>query len=185
MRPAKALQGLAKTELRGVLDKLLLQAAKNYWEWALSYQRQELLRQNADLAAVRLRAIRERVRQDDLAAINSIETLTELQNRQAQLVQARVQWQNPTLQLSSYLYDEQQQPRELPATTVRPQPLPGPADWRPLPPDSLTALAEQARLRHSELQKSRAKLAQLGVGSRLLQVGPLFGAETGLVLNSA
>ena len=85
MRPAKALQGLAKTELRGVLDKLLLQAAKNYWEWALSYQRQELLRQNAELAAVRLRAIRERVRQDDLAAINSIETLTELQNRRAQL----------------------------------------------------------------------------------------------------
>ena len=101
MRPAKALQGLAKTERRGVLDKLLLQAAKNYWEWALSYQRQELLRQNAELAAVRLRTIRERVRQDDLAAINSIETLTELQNRQAQLVQARVQWQNPTLQLSS------------------------------------------------------------------------------------
>ena len=101
MRPAKALQGLAKTELRGVLNKLLLQAAKVYWEWALSYQRQELLRQNAELAAVRLRTIRERVRQDDLAAINSIETLTELQNRQAQLVQARVQWQNPTLQLSS------------------------------------------------------------------------------------
>ena len=81
---------------------------------------------------------------------------------------------------------------------MRPQPLPGPADWRPLPPDSLTALAEQARLRHSELQKSRAKLAQLGVGSRLLrnlpklnlnyhllQVGPLFEAENGLVLNSA
>ena len=74
---------------------------------------------------MRPRTIRERVRQDDLAAINSIETLTELQNRQAQLVQARVQWQNPTLQLSSYLYDEQQQPRELLATTVRPQ-LPGP-----------------------------------------------------------
>ena len=67
---------------------------------------------------------------------------------------------------------------------MRPQ-LPGPADWQPLPPDSLATLVEQARLRHPELQKSRAKLAQLGVGSRLLQVGPLFGAETGLVLNSA
>lgn len=108
-----------------------------------------------------------------------------------------MQWQNPTLQFSNYLYDEQQQPRELPATTVRPQ-LPGPADWRPLPPDSLATLVEQARLRHPELQKSRAKLAQLWVESRLLrnlpklnlnyhllQVGPLFEAENGLVLNSA
>ena len=200
VRQAQALQGLAEAERRGALNKLLLQAAKDYWEWTLSYQRQELLRQNAELAAVRLGAIRERVRQGDLAAIDSIEALMELQNRQAQLVQARVQWQNATLQLSNYLWDEQQQPRELPAATVRPQPLPSPADWQPLPPDSLAALAEQARKLHPELQKSRAKLAQLGVESRLLrnkllpkltldynllQAGPPFGAETGLALNSA
>ena len=200
VRQAQALRGLAEAERRGALNKLLLQTAKDYWEWALSHQRQELLRQNAELAAVRLGAIRERVRQGDLAAIDSIEALTELQNRQAQLVQARVQWQNATLQLSNYLWDEQQQPRELPAATVRPQPLPGPADWRPLPADSLTTLAEQARQRHPELQKSRAKLAQLGVENRLLrnkllpkltldynllQAGPPFGAETGAGLNSA
>ena len=43
------------------------------------------------------------------------------------LVQARMQWQNATLQLSNSLWDEQQ-PHELPAATVRPQPLPRPAD---------------------------------------------------------
>ena len=45
VRQAQALQGLAEAERRGALNKLLLQAAKDYWEWTLSYQRQELLRQ--------------------------------------------------------------------------------------------------------------------------------------------
>ncbi|TGE16548.1 TolC family protein [Hymenobacter elongatus] len=193
VRQAQALQGLAEAERRGALNKLQLQAAKDYWDWTLSYQRQELLRQNAELAEVRFRAVRERVRLGDLAAIDSVEALTELQNRQAQLIQARVQWQNATLQLSNYLWDEQQQPRELPAD-VRPQALPGPAGWQPLPPDSLAALTELARQLHPDLQKSRAKLVQLGVERRLLankllpkltldynllQAGQPFNPETG------
>ncbi|WP_345071024.1 TolC family protein, partial [Hymenobacter fastidiosus] len=91
VRQAQALQGLAEAERRGALNKLQLQAAKDYWDWTLSYQRQELLRQNTELAAVRFRAVRERVRYGDLAAIDSVEALTELQNRQAALVQGRVQ----------------------------------------------------------------------------------------------
>ena len=119
--------------------------------------------------------------------------LPELQNRQAQLVQARVQWQNATLQLSNYLWDAHHLPRELPAD-VRPQGLPSPAGWLPLPPDSLTSLAELARQLHPELQKSRAKLLQLGLERRLLsnkllpkltldynvlQAGHPFNLETG------
>ena len=167
VRQAQALQGLAEAERRGALNKLLLQAAKDYWDWTLSYSRRELLRQNVALADVRFRAVRERVRYGDLAAIDSVEALTELQNRQAQLSQAQVQWQNATLQLSNYLWDEQQQPRDLP-TDVRPQMLPGPANWLPLPPDSLAALAALAQQIHPELQKSRAKLTQLGIERRLL-----------------
>ncbi|UOQ67886.1 TolC family protein [Hymenobacter volaticus] len=167
VRQAQALQGLAEAERRSALNKLVLQAAKDYWDWSLNYQRLTLLRRNTTLADVRFRAVRERVRQGDLAAIDSVEALTELQNRQATLVQAQVQWQNATLLLSNYLWDEQQQPRELPAQ-VRPQLLPTPAAWRPLLPDSVAALAELALQIHPELQKSRAKLSQLSVERRLL-----------------
>ncbi|MBD2767634.1 TolC family protein [Hymenobacter sp. BT664] len=199
VRQAQALQGLAEAERRGALNKLLLQAAKDYWDWCLSYERRELLRQNVTLADVRFRAVRERVRQGDLAAIDSIEALTELQNRQATLVQAQVQWQNATLQLSNYLWDEQNQPLDLPAT-VRPQPLPGPASWQSLAPDSLAALTERAQQIHPDLQKSRAKLRQLGLEGRLLsnkllpkltidynllQAGQPFNPETTARLNSA
>jgi outer membrane protein TolC len=167
VRQAQALQGLAEAERRSALNKLLLQAAKDYWDWTLNFRRRELFRQNAELADIRFRAVRERVRLGDLAAIDSVEALTELQNRLALLSQAQVQWQNATLQLSNYLWDEQQQPRELPVG-VRPQALPGPTDWRSLPPDSLAALTALAQQIHPELQKSRAKLAQLGIERRLL-----------------
>ncbi|UOG76713.1 TolC family protein [Hymenobacter tibetensis] len=167
VRQAQALQRLAEAERRGALNKLILQAAKDYWDWSLHYQRLELLRLNTELAEVRFRAVRQRVQLGDLAAIDSVEALTELQNRQATLVQARVAWRNATLLLSNYLWDEQQQPRELPPT-VRPQALPASAGWQPLPPDSVAALAELAQQIHPELQKSRAKLSQLGIERRLL-----------------
>ncbi|AIZ63854.1 hypothetical protein PK28_09410 [Hymenobacter sp. DG25B] len=167
VRQAQALQGLAEAERRSALNKLLLQATKDYWDWSLNYQRLQLLSQNTDLALIRLRAVRQRVLLGDLAAIDSVEALTELQNRQATLSQARVQFRNATLLLSNYLWDEQQQPRELP-TSARPQPLPGPAEWRPLSPDSVRALAQVAGQVHPELQKSQAKLVQLGVERRML-----------------
>ncbi|MCB2407007.1 TolC family protein [Hymenobacter lucidus] len=167
VRQAQALRGLAEAERRSALNKLVLQATKDYWDWTLHFQRQQLLRRNVELADVRLRAIRQRVRLGDLAAIDSVEALTELQNRQATLVQAQVQWQNATLQLSNYLWDEQQQPRELPAT-VQPQPLPGPTAWLALSTDSLTSLLNQAA-QHPELLKSQAKRSQLGIERRLLR----------------
>ncbi|GAA4349239.1 TolC family protein [Hymenobacter saemangeumensis] len=167
VRQAQALQGLAEAERRGAINKLLLQAAKDYWDWSLSYQRLELHDYNLRLADVRFRAVRQRVRLGDLAAIDSVEALTELQNRQATLVQARVQFQNATLLLSNYLWDEQNQPLELPAT-ARPQALPAAQGWRALPPDTIAALTELARQIHPELQKNRAKQAQLGIERRLL-----------------
>jgi outer membrane protein TolC len=51
---------------------------------------------------------------------------------------------------------------------VRPQVLPAPAAWQALPADSVAALTELALQIHPELQKSRAKLNQLGVERRLL-----------------
>ncbi|MBC8081961.1 MAG: TolC family protein, partial [Hymenobacter sp.] len=167
VRQAQALRGLAEAERRGALNKLLLQAAKDYWDWSLHHERLRLLETNARLADVRLRAVRQRVRLGDLAAIDSVEALTELQNRLTTLVQARVQLRNATLLLSNYLWDEQNQPLELPAAT-RPQPLPAAPDWQPLPPDSVAALAALARLYHPELLKSRAKLNQLSVERRYL-----------------
>ncbi|MCC3159370.1 TolC family protein [Hymenobacter sp. 15J16-1T3B] len=169
VRQAQALQGLAEAERRAALNKLLLAATKDYWNWTLAHQRRQLMRGNLELADVRYRAVRERVRLGDLAAIDSVEALTELQNRRAQLVQGEVEWQNATLVLSTYLWDAELRPRELPVT-VLPQPLPPAAAWTATPaPAALEQLVEQARQQHPELLKTRAKLEALDVERRLYQ----------------
>ncbi|OON70398.1 hypothetical protein B0919_06355 [Hymenobacter sp. CRA2] len=168
VRQAQALQGLAEAERRAALNKLLLAATKDYWNWTLSFERRRLLQSNLELADIRYRAVRERVRQGDMAAIDSVEALTELQNRRAQLVQGEVEWQNATLLLSNYLWDAQQRPRELPAT-LQPQPLPSAAAWQAPPVVPLEELVLQARQQHPELLKARAKLGALDVERRLYQ----------------
>ena len=167
LRVAQALAGLAEAERRAARNKLLLSAAKDYWEWALASQRLRLLTSNELVAAVRFAATRQRVLAGDLAPIDSVEALTELQNRQGQRVAGRVQWQNAGLVVSSYLWDADTRPRELPPT-ARPQALPPATAWYPLPPDSLAALAALAQQANPDLVKTRVKQVQLGLENRLL-----------------
>ena len=166
LRVAQALAGLAEAERRAARNKLLLSAAKDYWEWALAAQRLRLLQANEQVAAVRFAATRTRALAGDLAAIDSVEALTALQSRQGERVAARVQFENATLVVSSYLWDAEGRPRELPADAV-PQPLPPPPAWRPLPPDSLATLLAQAQQINPDLAKSRAKQAGLALENRL------------------
>lgn len=167
LRVAQALAGLAEAERRAIRNKLLLSASKDYWDWALATERLRLLTANETVATVRFAATSLRVRAGDLAAIDSVEALAELQNRQGQRVAALVQWQNATLVASSYLWDAEGRPRELPLP-ARPQPLPPARTWRALPPDSLATLASQAQQRHPDLLKTRVKQVQLGLENRLL-----------------
>ncbi len=167
VRVAQALAGLAEAERRAARNKLLLSASKDYWEWALAAQRLRLLTSNELVAATRFAATRQRVLAGDLAPIDSVEALTELQNRQAQRVAGRAQWQNAGLVAGTYLWDEQLRPRELPPT-ARPQLLPPAAAWRPLPADSLQQLAQLAQKNNPDLLKTRAKQVQLGLENRLL-----------------
>ena len=166
LRVAQALSGLADAERRAIRNKLLLSAAKDYWDWALATERLRLFRQNEQVAAARFAGIRQRVLAGDLAAIDSVESQADLQNRQGQRLAAQVERQNATLVASSYLWDEQGRPRELPAG-ARPQPLPVAAAWRPLPADTLAQLFAQAQQLHPDLLKTRAKQVQLGLENRL------------------
>ncbi|GAA3980344.1 TolC family protein [Hymenobacter antarcticus] len=167
LRVAQALTGLAEAERRAIRNKLLLSAAKDYWDWALADERLRLLTANERVAAVRFAATRLRALAGDLAAIDSVEAQAELQSRQGQRAAARVQAQNAALVASSYLWDGESRPRELPPA-ARAQPLPPAPAWRALPPDTLAALAAQAQQLHPDLLKTRVKQVQLRLESRLL-----------------
>ncbi|MBC3541256.1 TolC family protein [Rufibacter sediminis] len=163
---ARQAQELAEADRVKSINKLLLEAAKSYWDWAYAYQRWQLLEQGYQLAQVRLQAVKERVRQGDLAAIDSVEAAIEAQNRLAMLGQARVESQNAALMVSNFLWGENNTPLEIPAGVV--PSLEG-TYLEPISPGELTDLLANAQERHPEVTKLQVKLRQLEVDRRFSQ----------------
>lgn len=164
IRQAQALRQAAEADKTKILNKLLLEATKDYWEWAFAYQRWLLYSQAYDLALVRYRGVRERAAQGDLAAIDTVEARIEVTNRQLLQQQAQTDYQNGRLVLSNYLWQDATIPVEL---TTAATPLLPDALHRPVTPDSLQQLVQFARKGHPEIVKLQAKWRQLEIERRL------------------
>jgi outer membrane protein TolC len=166
LQQAQQAQELAEAERVKNINKLLLEAAKTYWDWAYAYHRSQLLAQGMHLASVRLQAVKERVRQGDLAAIDSVEAQIEVQNRLALLRQAKLESQNAALLVSNFLWGENHTPLELPKD-VAPSLLG--TDLETLSDADLAALLAQAKERHPDVTKLQIKLRQLDIDRRFTQ----------------
>jgi outer membrane protein TolC len=160
---AQQARRLAEAERVKLINKLLLEGAKAYWDWAYSYQRWQLLEQGYQLARVRLQAVKERVAQGDLAAIDSTEAEIERQNRLALLGQARIEYQNAALGASNFLWGENNTPLEISAAMV--PSLLG-TDIETLSEGELAQLMNTARQSHPDVTKLQVKLRQLDVARR-------------------
>lgn len=156
VKQARIIKNLNQAEQWKLLNKLLLQAAKDYCDWYFSYNKVKTSRLAFDLALVRLDAIRQRVTTGDLAGMDSIEALLETQRREVAWVEAKVEYQNQRLWISNYLWTAEQVPLEL-DTGAMPE-LPMVATL----PTSDTLHADLLRLVsiHPELLKNQFKMEQ-------------------------
>ncbi len=154
LRQAQLAAGQLEAERVKTINKLLLQAAKDYWDWHFAFQQRELYAQGLTFATVRLRAVSERAVSGDLAAIDTVEASMEARRRQIMFQEADVQFQNARLLISNYLWQQDLVPVELAQNVI-------PADLgstlTPLSADSLGRLKEQAQRQHPELLKLQIK----------------------------
>jgi outer membrane protein TolC len=164
IRQAQVYTQAAEAEKFKILNKLLLEATKDYWEWSFAYQRWLLYTQAYDLALIRYRGVRERVDQGDLAAIDTVEARIEVNNRKLLQQQAWTDYQNGRLIVSNYLWQEGQTPVELVTTAT---PLLPETIHHPVTSDSLQHLMQFARQQHPEILKLQAKSRQLEIEKRL------------------
>jgi outer membrane protein TolC len=180
IRQALLLADLAEADRVKAINKLLLEAAKSYWDWAYAYQKLQLHRQGYDLAAFRLQATKERVIQGDLAAIDSVEALMETQNREVLVSQSLLEYQNAGLVLSNFLWREDNTPLELSSDII---PSFQGTELTPLPGDSLQQLINLANDRHPDLLKLRVKGRQLDVERQFLadKLKPKLNLEYNLI----
>ncbi len=164
LRQAQIFQTIALAEQQKMLNKLILMAAKDYWNWYFSY-RQLILADSAFLFAQQnYNAVKQRVEQGDLANIDSVEAKIFLQDRILLLQQSKLDWQNASLQLANYLWLDNKQPAEL-ADDVFPEITPEQAI---LPSEAVVnELFEFAKTNHPELLQARGKINQLDIDRRL------------------
>ncbi|CAA9289937.1 MAG: hypothetical protein AVDCRST_MAG56-4488 [uncultured Cytophagales bacterium] len=163
LRQAQLFRDIAEADRVKEINKLLLSAAKDYWNWYYAHNEYQMIIESYELADVRFRAVKERVVQGDLAPIDSVEAQTILQDRFVQLRQAEVGLVNARLMLSNYLWDANDTPLEIPETVV-------PSDFdttqRTLGDPVLDTLLARARENHPELRKLNFKIRQLEVEER-------------------
>lgn len=162
LKQARTFQDLADAERVKMVNKIILTAAKDYWNWYFSYRQYQLSSDFYDLAKVRYSATQQRAELGEAAAIDTVEALVILQDRQVTLDQALLELRNAKLLLSNHLWSLDQVPLELPDEAI-PQLSAG----RVLANNQLAQLLQLARQRHPEIIKFDFKRQQLQIDERL------------------
>ncbi len=162
LRQARVFQEIADTERVKMINKIILTASKDYWNWYFAYRQFTLTEEFLDLAQVRYEAISQRARLGESAAMDTVEALVTLQDRFVQREQANLELTNARLLMSNHLWDTDQLPRELPEEVI-PQVSAG----RIIQPGQLEALLELARQNHPDILKYTLKGRQLEIDRQL------------------
>ncbi len=115
---ARLLDEIAEAERRKVVNKFIFSAAKDYWEWYISYKKLQLAQEAFRLADTRFKLLSERSSIGELAAIDRVEANITLQERELAQKQAQLEFKNTGLILSNYLWNEEEKPLELPENLV-------------------------------------------------------------------
>ncbi|TPE44896.1 TolC family protein [Pontibacter mangrovi] len=180
IRQARLMQDVAEAERVKLINKLLLQATKDYWDWLLYFRQVQLYQEAVELAEFRLQAVRARVQESDLAAIDTVEALTEVQTRQVLLQEAQLGYNNARLMVATHLWAEDETPLELQETTT---PALTGSEIVPLPQNELQQLLETAKANHPDLRKLSLKGEQLQLDRRVAadKLKPKLNAEYNLL----
>ncbi|MEO6282420.1 MAG: TolC family protein [Dyadobacter sp.] len=166
LKQARIFRSLADTEQRQVINDLLMDAMDAYWQW-VNYHNQFLIVQaNVVINAQRLDFVRKSLLNGERAAIDTIETLAQLQSFQYQQNQYKLEFRNAGLRLSAFLWNDAAEPYILPETVLPP------ADWDNQQNMTdfeldLASLLIAAAQTHPELRTYDFKLRALDIEKRL------------------
>ncbi|MEO0310345.1 MAG: hypothetical protein RIQ89_2 [Bacteroidota bacterium] len=113
LRQAKLYKAMTEAEQQLILNKLLYDAAVDYWNWFNDWNAVAILQNTLLVSKDRYEAIKLNALLGDRPSIDTIEAAIQLQNIEMRLTQATVELQNSKLQLETHLWDSNLQPLEL------------------------------------------------------------------------
>ncbi len=166
LQSAKIYRDASEVEKKNMLNNLLLEAMKNYWNWVQQYQVYKILTNAVAVNERRVQLVKTAFQLGDRPAIDTTEAITQLQNFELLKNQAWLEFQNAGLELSLYLWTADTQPYYLPETITPADDLQTMnIDASAIP--ELTVLLDAAKKNHPELLIYNYKLNVLGVEKKL------------------
>lgn len=166
LRTAKIMQDASVIERRSILNDLLLDAVKAYWNWTYQYQSFKILTDAVTVNEQRLKLVSTAFRIGERPAIDTTEALSQLQQFQVLQSQAEVEYLNAALELSAFLWTANQQPVDLPVDAIPENDLTS-VDINEVAMPDLPTLLQAAQTNHPELLLYNFKLDVLNVEKKL------------------
>lgn len=165
IQQAQLIQAGSRQERRAAVNELLYEATKVYWYWVNSYAAWQINAQSFVAAEIRFQAVRTGFLRGDRPAVDTLESLIQLQTRQFRTQEAYLNFQNAGLVLSNFLWYEDQTPLELQEGTVPPMP-----DAYAMPvllPDSLSRFMVVAAPGHPDVTQIDIAIDNLDIQRKL------------------
>ena len=159
LRTAQIYRQASEFERAALLNDILLEALRVYWNWSQQYQVCRILEDALVINRQRVEWVKTGFRLGDRAAIDTVEAITQLQQIELQSNQAQMEFQNHRFELSSFLWDDNQVPLALDSNLI---PANETVSLERLN-DPLSSLLELSALQHPELMQFPFKLKALEV----------------------
>lgn len=162
VKKARLLQDMAEAEQIKEINKVLLTAAKDYWQWYFAYMNYQLTQQSISIAQDIFDRTKVAYDYGVTAVIDTVQAKIVLQSRRIDFQQANIDRIEATLSLSNHLWNEEGMPLEI-VDNVRPED----ASTDVFDENVLQQLVKMARQNHPELLKLRLKNQSLTIDKRL------------------
>lgn len=164
VQQAKLFTQLAEAEQIKLINKILLEAAKDYWQWYYAYYNYRLLNQNLLIAEEIFRRVKLNAEFGEASTLDTIQAKITLQTRLVERQESYLEFLNSGVKISNYLWDSEELPLQL-SNMVAPVLVQN--DGELLSVTTLEELSVQAKQNHPELTKLNIKLDQLEIDRRL------------------
>lgn len=157
VRQAELFTTLAAAEQVRTINKILLAAAKDYWEWYFAFNQTVLSDQAVRLAEDIFKRTKTTYELGELSVLDTVQAKITLQTRKVELQEALLQLKNIQITISNYLWDANGNPLSLKSDAVPNLSL---EDRMALSQESLDTLVTAAAENHPDLIRISARINQ-------------------------
>ncbi len=166
LQQAKIFAESTKAEQEKMMLALYFDAVQKYWDWVQAYGEYQIYIESVDLAEVRLEGIKGSYAYGDKSAVDTLEAYITVQNRELSESQAKLKYDNITLELSNYLWFENGTPLNI-SEEMHPPLYTDITQKSAITVDSLNTLINELPFVHPDMQIMDYKLASLEVDRKL------------------